>query len=122
MPPQARRTIVDPLAYAVAERPPDIPPPQRVSHVGTLWWWLALATVACAVALSHRISRPDLAPARTPAATETVAFHAFSFGDVRANDPLALDPAALREQLRQLRDSGAHAVRLGQVKGFVQHG
>src|SRR5258706_6727272 len=102
---------------------PSIPPPQRVRHLSTLWWWLGLAGVMLLVNLAPRLLTPPAAttwPAaprasRTPApaaAAGSEDFLALMFGRVGDSGPDALPLAALRAQLEQLKAAGAPYVRL----------
>ena len=99
---------------------PAMPPPRRVRHVRTLWWWLLLLGAGLAGAYRGADGPGEAtAPATEAAATERDSFVAVVFGRVGSPASGAMDPQVLRAQLTRLKESGAHVVRLREALDFL---
>jgi hypothetical protein len=98
-----------------------VPSPRRVRHYASLLWWLLVVVIVFAVQHVQRTYLHASLPSMPQApGTEHEAFVALAFGKVSDTDPQAIQPQVLRAQLERLKASGAHVVRLADVRAFLE--
>lgn len=93
--------------------------PEKVNHwINLAWWLLLVVTVVAVHSLVDVINRKTPDPASRAMAADNIekeAFVALVFGKVSSTGKNAIATYSFRKQLRALKESGYHSVRLARI-------
>ena len=104
----------------VERRTAALPPPRRISHASTLYWWIALAIAGVAAFYAHTLLVPPKTTVELPPGREREAFLALSFGKLAEEGDEVIKAQTFREELNALRSAGYTSVSLDDLQGFFR--